>query len=101
MRHSKNGDLVACLFNFSPNPKNEHQVGLPRAGTWTEILNTDSPAYDGTGQFGNFGRVIATTTHGGSDQAQAKVCLPPLGAVWLKWDPAATAADPGDAGVGA
>lgn len=101
VRHSKNGDLVACLFNFSPNPKNEHQVGLPRAGTWTEILNTDSPAYDGTGQFGNFGRVIATTTHGGSDQAQAKVCLPPLGAVWLKWDPAATAADPGDAGVGA
>ena len=101
VRHSRSGELIACLFNFSPNPKNEHLVALPRPGTWTEILNTDSPAYDGSGDFGNFGRVIATETHGGTGQAQATVCLPPLGAVWFKWDPAATAADPGDSGTGA
>ncbi|MGA4507334.1 1,4-alpha-glucan branching protein GlgB [Propionibacteriaceae bacterium G1746] len=101
LRRSRSGELIACLFNFSPNPHNEHTVALPREGTWTEILNTDSAAYDGTGQFGNYGRVIATATHGGDGAALAQVCLPPLGAVWLKWDPAATATDPGDAGTGA
>ncbi|MCT1459465.1 1,4-alpha-glucan branching protein GlgB [Aestuariimicrobium sp. p3-SID1156] len=93
VRKSATGDLVACLVNFSPNPKTEHVVGLPRPGTWTEILNTDSYAYDGTGQYGNYGRVIATE-HGASNfPAHAQVCIPPLGAIWLKWDPAATAAE--------
>ena len=99
LRRNHSGDVIACLVNFSPNPQTEMAVRLPRAGTWTEILNTDSPSYDGSGQYGNFGRVIATEA--GGDTAQARVCLPPMGAIWLKWDAAATAAEPGDTGISA
>lgn len=94
------GNKVACLFNFSAEPKNTYGIWLPQAGVWKEILNTDSPAYDGDGNFGNYGQVIAR--EGASpwgDGAGATVCIPPLGAIWLKYDASATAELPGDMGL--
>ena len=67
---------------------------------WTEILNTDSPAYDGDGNFGNFGQVIAregAAPYGNG--AGATVCLPPLGGLWLKYDAKQSALLPGDTGL--
>jgi 1,4-alpha-glucan branching enzyme len=58
-------------------------LGLPKPGTWLEILNTDAEVYGGSG-VGNFGRIEA---HGDGSHGQphsASISIPPLGAVWFK-----------------
>ncbi len=100
IRHSSTGEMVACLVNYSADPHNTYGINLPRAGVWQEILNTDSPEYDGDGNFGNYGQVIAREGAAPwGDGPGATVCIPPLGAIWLKYDPKATAALPGDTGL--
>ncbi|HSN42685.1 MAG TPA: alpha amylase C-terminal domain-containing protein, partial [Propionibacteriaceae bacterium] len=74
-------------------------IGLPQAGVWTEILNTDSSTYDGDGKFGNLGQVIAREVSDGGWPARATVSLPPLGSVWLRYSLKDTLALPGDPGV--
>ncbi len=50
-------DLV-CVSNFAAVPHDDYRLGLPSAGEWEEILNTDAEAYTGSG-VGNFGSVTA------------------------------------------
>ncbi|WCC80824.1 1,4-alpha-glucan branching protein GlgB [Cutibacterium equinum] len=100
LRRSEDGSTIACLTNFSPNPQTDYRVGLPKEGVWTEILNTDSLEYDGTGEFGNLGQVVATPIPVPDRfPAVATVCVPPMGSVWLRHDPSATATLPGDPGM--
>lgn len=82
LRKSSEGDKVAVLANFSGHPV-RMRLGLPEAGTWHEILNTDAGEYGGSG-VGNFGSVTATDDPWGGRPASAEVQLPPLGVVWLK-----------------
>jgi 1,4-alpha-glucan branching enzyme len=73
---------VAVLCNFTPEPQAGHLVGLPRAGRWREVLNTDAVCYGGSGM-GNLGGVDAVATPHGGFPASARVVLPPLAVVWL------------------
>lgn len=100
LRRSDDGSTIACFTNFSPNPQTDYRIGLPMEGVWTEILNTDSLEYDGTGKFGNLGQIVATPLPAPDRfRAVAAVCVPPMGSVWLRHNPSATAALPGDPGV--
>ena len=49
LRRSAGGDPVACIVNFGGNPVGPYRIGLPRAGRWTELLNTDALDYGGSG----------------------------------------------------
>ncbi|MGA1812383.1 1,4-alpha-glucan branching protein GlgB [Frondihabitans sp. 4ASC-45] len=82
LRKSDDGAKVAVLANFSGQPVTR-RLGLPVAGEWHEILNTDAGEYGGSG-VGNFGGVTATNDPWGGRPASAEVTLPPLGVVWLK-----------------
>ena len=100
LRRSDDGSTIACFTNFSPNPQTDYRIDLPMEGVWTEILNTDSLEYDGTGEFGNLGQIVATPLPAPDRlRAVATVCVPPMGSVWLRHNPSATAALPGDPGV--
>ena len=62
-----------------------YRLGLPVAGHWREVLNTDAEAYGGANR-GNLGGVTtgAIPWHG---QAQsAELTLPPLAAIYLQQD---------------
>jgi len=76
---------VAVLCNFTPEPR-RMRLGLPRAGSWREILNTDAVAYGGSG-IGNLGIVLAEAVPDRGFPASAEVTLPPLGTIWLLNDP--------------
>jgi 1,4-alpha-glucan branching enzyme len=52
------GRTVVCMMNLSPVPRHDYRVGLPEAGTWVEILDTDSRFYGGS-DVGNGGSVVA------------------------------------------
>jgi 1,4-alpha-glucan branching enzyme len=75
-------DVVVCVCNLAPVPRDGYRLGMPRAGRWVEALNTDSTYYGGS-DVGNLGGVEAEE-HGWHDQPySAAVTLPPLGVVWL------------------
>jgi 1,4-alpha-glucan branching enzyme len=75
-------DVVVCVCNLSPVPRDGYRLGMPRAGRWFEALNTDSTYYGGS-DVGNLGGVEAEE-HGWHDQPySAEVALPPLGVLWL------------------
>jgi 1,4-alpha-glucan branching enzyme len=56
---------------------------------WTEILNTDAESYDGSATFGNLGEVVATEVPWRDFPCSATVTVPPLGAVWFRFEPGA------------
>jgi len=78
-------EAVLAVLNFTPVVRHNYRVGVPRAGFWREILNSDGRDYGGSGQ-GNLGGVAAVPVplHGRSHSLT--LTLPPLGAVFLKAD---------------
>ncbi|WP_460446400.1 1,4-alpha-glucan branching protein GlgB [Angustibacter aerolatus] len=77
------GDVVACVVNFSGSPREGYRLGLPSAGRWDEVLNTDAERYGGSG-VGNLGAVEAVDESWHGLPASTTLVLPPLGAVWLR-----------------
>lgn len=75
-------DRLAVFVNFSGVPV-ERRFGLPQAGAWHEVLNTDAAEYGGSG-VGNLGVVTAEDTPWAGRPASAHLVVPPLGAVWLQ-----------------
>jgi 1,4-alpha-glucan branching enzyme len=73
---------VACIANLSPVVHYDFRVGLPLAGRWEEILNTDAVHYGGSGQ-GNLGSVVADGPPWHGLEQSAAMVLPPLATVWL------------------
>jgi 1,4-alpha-glucan branching enzyme len=83
LRRSRDGKRVlAAVANLSPMPRYGYRVGLPQAGRWRELLNTDSSRYGG-GDVGNLGSVEAEPLKWHNQPYSAPVTLPPLGALWL------------------
>ena len=85
LRYGTDGSIVACLFNFAGARHDRYRVGLPEAGRWTEIVNTDAATYRGDG-VGNSGGVTATPDPWHGRPASADVTLPAHGAIWLHRD---------------
>jgi 1,4-alpha-glucan branching enzyme len=85
LRLAPDGSALACVLNLSGGPHEGYRVGLPRAGTWREILNTDAVSYGGSG-VGNAGEVRTETTPWDGLPVSAALRLPPLGALWLRLD---------------
>jgi 1,4-alpha-glucan branching enzyme len=75
-------DVLACIINFSGTTHSSYRVGLPRAGRWRELVNTDAYAYGGSGA-GNMGVVEAAGEEWHGQPASAVLTVPPLGALWL------------------
>src|SRR5262245_46161762 len=75
--------LVVC--NFTPVPRRNYRVGVPRGGYWREILNSDAQAYGGGGM-GNYGGADAVPMPYEEYSHSLTLTLPPLAAVFLKPD---------------
>ncbi len=86
LRHGVDADgratVMACVANFSGSPKPDYRVGLPFAGRWREVLNTDALSYGGSG-WGNMGGVDAEQFVWHGRPASAVLQLPPAGVLWL------------------
>ncbi len=49
IRWDQDGKPLVCAVNFSGGPHKDYILGVPAAGEWTEVLNTDSETYGGSG----------------------------------------------------
>ena len=77
------GNAVVVAANFTPVPRHAYRIGVPAAGAWREILNTDSAHYGGS-DLGNQGRVDTEPTPSHGLAQSLTLTLPPLGLVVLK-----------------
>jgi len=76
-------DLILAAANFTPVPRMNYRIGVPRGGFWREILNSDAAEYGGSGQ-GNMGGVEAAPLPCHGHYSSVALTLPPLGIVFLK-----------------
>lgn len=83
LRWSADGTPIAVLMNFSGNPVGPYKVGLPFAGVWEELINTDGQEFGGSG-VGNYGAVTATDEAWAGRPASVELTLPPLAGLWLR-----------------
>jgi 1,4-alpha-glucan branching enzyme len=76
-------DFVVMIFNFTPVPRAQYRIGVPEAGWYTELLNSDADVYGG-GNVGNGGGVASEpiSAHGFEDSV--RLTVPPLGCLMLK-----------------
>jgi 1,4-alpha-glucan branching enzyme len=80
----RSGDqVVAVIQNLTPVPRFDYRLGLPKAGTWVEVLNTDSEHYGGS-NVGNLGGLFAEETGWHGQPASVSLTLPPLATVILR-----------------
>jgi 1,4-alpha-glucan branching enzyme len=77
---------LASVTNFANTVHEGYRIGVPHAGRWDEVLNTDSDAYTGSG-VGNLGGVDALAEPWHGQPASAILRLPPLATVWLRHRP--------------
>jgi 1,4-alpha-glucan branching enzyme len=82
IRRGPRGELI-CLFNFTPVPRHGYRVGVPFAGDYAEILNTDSALYGGS-DLGNGGLVRASAIPCHGHSYSLSLTLPPLAGLILR-----------------
>ena len=84
LRKDAHGGVIAAVSNFSPVVREGWRLGLPFAGTWREVLNTNAAAYGGGTNIGNYGRVHAESVGHHGRPASALITVPPLATVWFQ-----------------
>jgi len=77
------GAPVAVVCNLTPLPRENYALGVPRAGAWREILNSDARDYGGAG-WGNFGAVQAAPLAAHGRPHSLTLTLPPLATLYLR-----------------
>jgi 1,4-alpha-glucan branching enzyme len=82
-RIAPDGTRLVCVANFAAVPHEGYRLGVPTAGAWDEVINTDAEGYGGSG-VGNLGRVVAEDRPSHGQPASLTVRVPPLGAIWLR-----------------
>jgi 1,4-alpha-glucan branching enzyme len=83
LRWGSDGSVIACVANFSAMPHEGYRLGLPLAGQWAEIVNTDAGDYGGSG-VGNLGGIETEDVARHGRPASVALRLPPLGTLWLR-----------------
>ena len=85
-RESSSGTWLVVVANFTPQSHSNYRVGVPLAGFYEEIFNTDAARYGG-GNLGNMGGKPTDewSIHGYENSLD--LCLPPLSLLVFRHDP--------------
>jgi len=77
-------EFVVVALNLTPVPRENHRIGVPVAGAYREIMNSDAGDYAGSGM-GNAARTLRTDEQPWMHRPYSlEVCLPPLAGIVLK-----------------
>jgi len=80
-RKHEDQDLVVVL-NFTPVPRENYRIGVPKAGTYSEIFNSDSSYYDGSNTGNGF--AVSEPRPWMNHPHSINLTLPPLAGILLK-----------------
>ena len=83
----RDGDsFVVVVLNFTPVPRHDYRVGVPVAGNYRVLLNSDSSYYTGT-DVGNSGQIATEPVSFNGRPHSLSLMLPPLAGIVLKIQP--------------
>jgi 1,4-alpha-glucan branching enzyme len=80
------GRDILVVANATPTVHYGYRIGVPHAGEWDEVLNTDAEAYGGGG-IGNLGLVETEDVPWHGFPQSVALTLPPLAVVYLRERP--------------
>jgi len=85
LRKGDVGELMVVVVNLTPIPRQGYRVGVPVAGHYRELLNSDSEFYGGS-NMGNGGRNLVAEEHPWLDRPYSlALTLPPLAGIVIGW----------------
>jgi len=82
MRTDKKGNSLIVLINFAPVARNDYWIGVPDAGVYTEVFNSDLSDYGGSGHTNGTVETQDIETHG--FEQCISITAPPMSTVCLK-----------------
>ncbi|MEK7769254.1 MAG: alpha amylase C-terminal domain-containing protein, partial [Pseudomonadota bacterium] len=85
LRRAQNGSFVLIALNFTPVPRVGYRIGVPVAGNYQEIFNSDSTYYGGS-NLGNLGHLATSGESWMGLPDSIVITLPPLAGIILSLD---------------
>jgi 1,4-alpha-glucan branching enzyme len=83
-RHApSSGDTLFVICNFTPVVRHQYRLGVPTAGYYQEILNSDAQEYGGGGIV-NEAQMEAMAIPSHQQPYSIEFTLPPLAVVFIK-----------------
>jgi len=83
LRRASDGSMVVCVSNFTPLVRSGYRIGVPQEGSYSELLNTDSVKYGGSG-VGVHEDIHTEDVAAHGHQQSLQIDLPPLATIMLK-----------------
>ena len=80
LRKDREGRPVLIVSNFTPVPRHDYRIGVPRGGRWVERMNTDAEIYGGS-NVGNMGGKEAEEHSVHGRPYSLPLTLPPLATI--------------------
>jgi len=74
---------IVCVFNATPVPRDDYWLGVPEAGEYRKILDTDAAQYGGSG-YAKHERVAADAYQVHGYPYRLRLALPPLSAQFFR-----------------
>ena len=86
LRKGSDDELVVVVLNLTPVPRHGYRLGVPRAGRYREVLNSDSLYYGG-GNVGNGVEALSAEEREWMNRPYSlSLTLPPLAALVLSFE---------------
>lgn len=83
LRRSRFGDVLVFIVNATPQVIHGYRIGVPEAGFYREIINTDAETYGGS-NLGNMGGLQASDQTWSGRTHSLMIEVPPLATVAFK-----------------
>lgn len=77
-------DNLLIILNYTPIPREEYRIGLPKKGTLIEVFNSDATKYNGTGNF-KTEKLSSDSKEWNGRENSIAINLPPLGMLAFKY----------------
>mgnify|MGYP000141164500 CR=1 FL=1 len=82
LRRATDGTVVICVSNFTPLVRRGYRLGVPQAGDYVELINTDDEKYGGSGVRSS-GEIVAQGVEAHGRPYSLTIDLPPLATMML------------------
>lgn len=83
-RKAKNGAFLLFVCNFTPVVRTNYRIGMPKAGYYIEVMNSDDSKYNGS-NVRNEGKLETAPIARHGKTHSLSLTLPPLAALVLEW----------------
>lgn len=82
-RIDESGHELVVLCNFSPIGRENYRIGVPKAGVYQEVFNSDAEEFGGTGVKNENIQTSPVAMH--NCEQSVSLSVPPYGVLYLKY----------------